>query len=142
VQAPAWDPQRVSELVSELMAETGLSQRGVGRLGDFSESQTGRWLRKEARPDHDTIQRLAAAISDRYPEHAVLAGRLIAAAGYAGTVTDMRPAVVRRHWNDPDVRKLWGLSVSQDQRVVLIEALLRLRGDDGSGPVPAAFDEP
>lgn len=142
MKAAAWDPQRVSDLIAEFMAETGLKQRAIGRLGKFSESQTGRWLRKEARPDHDTIQRLAAAISDQYPEHADLAARLISAAGYAGTVTDMRPAVVRQHWDDPDIRKLWGLSVTQDQRVVLIEALLRLRGDDGSGPVPAALDEP
>ena len=46
---------------------------------------------------------------------------------------DTRPAVVRDNWNDDNVRALWGLRVSDAQKLVLIEAYLEGQDSRGTG---------
>jgi transcriptional regulator with XRE-family HTH domain len=130
-----WDAVRLRDLIGSIMRKTGLSQRGLARLGGFSESQIGRWLKGETQPQYDTIRRLAEGIIREYPALGDMVPDLFSAAGYnsASVGGDPRPEVVREHWDDKNVRTLWGLSVSVDQRLALIEAFIASKARPGDG---------
>jgi transcriptional regulator with XRE-family HTH domain len=125
----------LSEVLAAVMDKTGLSQRGVARLGDFSEAQVGRWLKGQTQPDYKTIYKLATGIAREYPDHIDLIPALFTAAGYGvPEIRDERPPLVREHWNDPDVQRMWGLGVSEAQRLSFIEEMLRAKHRDiGNG---------
>lgn len=139
-----WTPAELSRLIDAIRESSGLTQRKLASLAAVHHSQVSRWKSGEHRPAYDQITRLAAALTEGYPDLAEEAAALPAAAGY-GTVTDLRPAIVRQHWRNPvigaAVRGIWGADpdfVSLDQKLALIERLDAILRGDGSGDVPAA----
>lgn len=136
-----WSPAELSRLIDAIRESSGLTQRKLASLAAVHHSQVSRWKSGEHRPAYDQITRLSTALARDYPDLIEEAAQLPPAAGY-GTVTDMRPAIVREFWRDPvigaAVRGLWGTEISQDQKLVLIGSLVRTLRDGGSGDVPAA----
>lgn len=131
----AWDKTRFGLLVTEITERTSLSQAAIARLAGVDPTRITRWKRGENRPDYDSIVRLVTGISGSHPEVRDLAPQLFAAAGYGQELpADDRPAIVRANWGNEDVRKLWSLSVSENQRVVMIRSILppdACREDEG-----------
>lgn len=125
VQQP-WDPARFRDLLDQVIERTGLTQRAIGERGGFDASRISRWRSGQNRPDYDSIVQLVTGLIRDYPEVADSASGLFEAAGYGPgvAITDPRPDVVRANWADQNVRTMWGLSVTEDQRLSLIEAYL------------------
>lgn len=132
MHSTVWDAPRLREILDAILAATGMNGRALARLGGFGESQVGRWRDGKTRPSWDVISKLGASLVHEYPDLAALAQDLIRAAGYPGAVEDPRPGIVRGHWDDENVRAMWRLKVTPDQKLTLIEAYLRdAPGDDG-----------
>lgn len=145
---PGWDPAQLSALIDGIRETTGLTQRKLALLAGVHHSQISRWKSGEHRPAYDQITRLATALTEGYPDLAEEAAQLPAAAGY-GTVTDLRPEIVRQYWRDPvigaAVRGIWGTDgryVLQEQKLAMIRRLAEILRDGGSGNVPVADDGP
>ncbi len=143
-----WDPGELSRLIDAIRESSGLTQRKLAALARVHHSQVSRWKSGEHRPAYDQITRLAAALAEDYPDLAEEATALPAAAGY-GTVTDLRPAIVREHWRDPAigpaVRAIWGADpqyVPAGQKLALIRELVRIREANRPGTSAAPGQQP
>lgn len=80
----------------------------------------------------------------------ILERQAASAAAEAGEVADLPPAGMpehlRKYWRNPvigpAIRKLWGLDITRDQKLVLTEELVRILGNDGSGSGASAVGDP
>jgi transcriptional regulator with XRE-family HTH domain len=60
-----------------------MSEAAIGRMAGASRATANRWARGTHRPDHDSVQRLAARVYIRFPQ---VARELVEASGYAWSV--------------------------------------------------------
>jgi transcriptional regulator with XRE-family HTH domain len=78
-----WDEApEFGELLSAILASTGLSQREVADLAGVSHSQVSRWKAGGHQPGYAAMMRLGTELAKAYPALGDLTPRLIQLAGY------------------------------------------------------------
>ena len=121
--------KRLAEAIDERRLELGL------RWSDLTErgGPSGEWLRSLRRGDARDIRyltraRIAKALGW---QRSYVDGLL--AAGMQPEPLDDRPAIVREHWDDDDVRKIWELrAIPADAKAGLVGIYLTHRAEAAS----------
>lgn len=133
--------RRLNDLMNDRRLDLGMTWPEVATAAGIS-YETVRALRRSTGGISElTARKLDKALQWRPGSVAAIAG------GKPGTPVPLpapgsaaatrRPAIVRRYEDDevigPYVRRLWDLDVSRDQRLALIEDLVRIRDSNGTG---------
>lgn len=111
---PQWPVDHFRALIDQILRETGLTQGALAALVPMNQSQLSRWKEGLAKPKHESLVALGAALQERYPDLNI---------GPEELVASVYPTTLPPPLAEPE-RPAPGVQLAMDQ-VDLIRAMLR-----------------
>lgn len=127
-----WNGTRVAAAIIQLK-DAGMSEANIALLAGVSRATANRWARGANRPDHDSVQRLAARV---WHDHPGTARELVEAAGYPWREPDAAsaPPLIAPEV-EADIRRLAESDEEADELLAAMrERRLRKLRDTGGHP--------